>query len=47
MIVYWAEGEVYLLDPSKWDMPLSLGILISAASLAAGWIVYDHSANRG
>ncbi len=42
MIIYWVGGEVYLLDPSKADMSLQLGILISAASLAAGWIVYDQ-----
>ncbi|SPF77502.1 urate hydroxylase PuuD [Pseudoprimorskyibacter insulae] len=38
MVVYWAGAELYLVDPgiSVW-----LGIVISAASLTVGWIVYD------
>ena len=41
MIVYWVGGELYLLDPSKADLALWQGILISAASLTVGWLVYD------
>lgn len=41
MIMYWAGGELYLLDPSKADLSLAQGILVSAGSLAVGWIVYD------
>lgn len=41
MIVYWAGGELYLLDPSKADLSLAQGILVSAGSLTVGWIVYD------
>ena len=41
MIVYWVGGELYLLDPNKADISLGLGILISAASLTVGWLIYD------
>ncbi|KNG93869.1 urate hydroxylase PuuD [Pseudaestuariivita atlantica] len=41
MIVYWAGGEIYLLDPTKNDLVLWQGIAISAASLAVGWVIYD------
>ena len=40
-LVYWAGAELYLIDAER--MPLSQGvaILISAGSLALGWLVYD------
>ncbi|AZQ67908.1 cysteine desulfurase [Silicimonas algicola] len=41
MIVYWVGGELYLIEPSKADLTLWQGILISAASLSIGWLVYD------
>jgi uncharacterized membrane protein len=41
MIVYWAGGELYLIDASKADLSLFQGILISAASLTVGWLVYN------
>ena len=41
MIVYWVGGELYLLDPTKAAIPLWQGILISAASIALGWVLYD------
>ena len=41
MVVYWVGGELYLLDPTKMDLSLWQGILISAASLTIGWLVYD------
>lgn len=41
MIVYWVGGELYLIEPSKADLALWQGILISAASLSIGWLVYD------
>ncbi|WP_420004431.1 urate hydroxylase PuuD [Arenibacterium sp. LLYu02] len=41
MIVYWAGGELYLIDANKADLALWQGILISAASLSVGWLVYD------
>ena len=42
MIVYWVGGELYLIDASKADLALWQGILISAASLALGWVLYDQ-----
>jgi len=41
MIVYWIGGEIYLLDPTKADLSLWQGILISGGSLTIGWIAYD------
>jgi uncharacterized membrane protein len=41
MIIYWVGGELYLIDPAKADLTLWQGILISAASLSIGWLVYD------
>ena len=42
MIVYWAGGELYLIDSTKADLALWQGILISGASLSIGWLVYDY-----
>lgn len=41
MIVYWVGGELFLLDPTKADLALWQGILISGGSLTVGWICYD------
>ena len=41
MIVYWVGGELYLLDPTKADLALWQGIMISAGSLTIGWLAYD------
>jgi len=41
MIVYWAGAELYLIDMAKAELTVWQGILISAASLTVGWIVYD------
>ncbi|MFV1878173.1 urate hydroxylase PuuD [Nioella sp.] len=41
MLVYWAGAELYLIDPAKADLATWQGILISAASLTIGWLVYD------
>jgi len=42
MIVYWAGAELYLIDTAKADLAVWQGILISAASLTIGWLVYDY-----
>jgi uncharacterized membrane protein len=41
MIVYWVGGELFLLDPTKAELALWQGILISAGSLTIGWLAYD------
>jgi len=41
MIVYWVGGELYLVDTTKADLALWQAIVISAASLSIGWLVYD------
>ena len=47
MIVYWAGGELYLIDANKADLQLWQGILISAGSLSIGWIIYDWLCKSG
>jgi len=41
MVVYWAGANLYLIDPAKADLAIWQGILISAASLFLGWVMYD------
>jgi uncharacterized membrane protein len=41
-VVYWVGGELFLLDPSKANLTLFQGILISGGSLTIGWIAYDY-----
>ena len=47
MIVYWAGGELYLIDAEKAELALWQGVLISAASLTVGWLVYDFLCKSG
>ncbi len=47
MIVYWVGGELYLIDVQKADLALWQGILISAASLTVGWLIYDFLCKSG
>ena len=47
MIVYWAGAELYLIDAQKADLAVWQGILISAASLSVGWLVYDFLCKSG
>ncbi len=47
MLVYWVGGEMYLVDQHKMEMPLWLGIVISAASMTVGWLVYDRLCKSG
>jgi uncharacterized membrane protein len=47
MVVYWVGGELYLVDQSKTDMPLWQGIVLSAATLSIGWLVYDRLCKSG
>ncbi len=42
MIIYWVGGELFLLDPSKVELALWQGILISGGSLTIGWLLYDQ-----
>lgn len=42
MIIYWVGGELFLLDPTKADLSLWQGILISGGSLTIGWLLYDQ-----
>ncbi|WP_282181168.1 urate hydroxylase PuuD [Aliiroseovarius marinus] len=42
MVIYWVGGELFLLDPTKADLSLWQGILISGGSLTIGWLLYDQ-----
>ncbi|NND41325.1 MAG: cysteine desulfurase, partial [Silicimonas sp.] len=41
MMIYWVGGEIYLLDPTRAELSLWQGILISGGSLTIGWLAYD------
>lgn len=41
MVVYWAGAELFLIDPVKADLAVWQAILVSAGSLAIGWLTYD------
>ncbi len=40
-LVYYARGDLFLVDPRVMDLSLVQAIGISVASLAFGWIIYD------
>jgi uncharacterized membrane protein len=40
-IVYWVGAELFLIDPEKADLAVWQAVVISAGSLALGWLVYD------
>jgi len=42
IIIYWVSGELFLLDPTKINLSLWQGILISGGSLTIGWLAYDY-----
>lgn len=41
VVVYYLGGEIYLIDPGKWDVAVWQGAAVSMASLALGWVVYN------
>ncbi|MGZ9812167.1 urate hydroxylase PuuD [Pseudoroseicyclus sp. H15] len=45
-LVYYLGGRLYLIDPEVLDIPVWVGALISMASLAFGWLVYDQICKR-
>ncbi len=42
VLVYWLGAEMYLIDPTVMELSVWQGVLISAASLGVGWLVYDY-----
>jgi uncharacterized membrane protein len=40
-IVYYAGADLFLIDPNVLDVSVPVGIALSLACLASGWIVYD------
>ncbi|MFQ6547620.1 urate hydroxylase PuuD [Aestuariibius sp. 2305UL40-4] len=41
-LVYWLGAEFYLIDPQVADLAVWQAVLISGASLAVGWVIYDQ-----
>ncbi len=41
MILYWAGAELYLIDRAKADLSVFQAVLLSAGSIALGWLIYD------
>ena len=42
MVLYWAQAELYLIDPAKVELSTWAAVLISALSLGIGWVIYDR-----
>ena len=42
MVLYWAQAELYLIDPAKVELSTWAAIPISALSLGIGWMIYDR-----
>jgi len=42
VVVYYFGAEAFLIDREKMPLDVSLAILLSAGSLAAGWFIYDR-----
>lgn len=42
MVVYWAQSELFLIDPAKVELSTWTAVLISALSLTVGWVIYDR-----
>lgn len=40
-IVYYAGAQLYLVDQNVLEISSAVGIMISLASLAVGWVIYD------
>ena len=41
-LIYYLSADLYLIDPAVLDLPVWAAILISVASLALGWVIYDQ-----
>jgi uncharacterized membrane protein len=42
VLVYYLGAEIYLIDRAVLDVPVWTAVLISLASIALGWVVYDR-----
>ena len=40
-VLYWAQSELFLIDPAKMELARWEAIAISAGSLVVGWVIYD------
>ena len=41
VVVYYMAAELYLIDPSVYELSPLAAVAISLAGLAAGWLIYD------
>ncbi|HVO90417.1 MAG TPA: urate hydroxylase PuuD, partial [Casimicrobiaceae bacterium] len=46
VLVYWLQGDRFLVDRSVADIPVATAVMISAALLVAGWLFYDQLCKR-
>ena len=40
-IIYWYSAEIYLVDPGVASLDKPVAIIIGAATIAGGWLIYD------
>ena len=45
MLVYWHGAEIYLIDPEVLALNKPSAIILAAAAIAGGWIIYDILCN--
>lgn len=41
VLIYWGQASTYLIDPAVADLSPWQAVVISAAMLVAGWVLYD------
>ena len=41
ILIYWYSAEIYLIDPEVAELSKPVAILLGAAFLGLGWVVYD------
>jgi len=41
-LIYYLSADLFLIDPAVMDLPVWAAVLISIASLALGWVIYDR-----
>jgi uncharacterized membrane protein len=42
VLIYYLSADLFLIDPAVMALPVWAAILISVASLALGWVIYDR-----
>ncbi|MEM0935356.1 MAG: urate hydroxylase PuuD [Pseudomonadota bacterium] len=42
IVMYWVGAELYLIDYDKIELPVWAAVMLSAGSIAVGWLIYDY-----